>query len=242
MATYTNPTIDQEFSPKFIYYADNRCAIFTCNGSPEGVILANTGSIALSDNGNVYKKTTDLVVTGWIELAALSATGVARNIRSDNTVVGNIGAGVDTLDTFSLLAGSLPTNNSYLDTFYAGTFANTAANLKRILLSFGGTTLFDSAVFDFEGAANASNWTLSGKISRISDVSIVGCFQVLFGEIFAAPAFGASAIGNGLLRSTVSTIATTDLDINNQTILLQGEGVADNDIVKRLAIIEVVQI
>lgn len=68
MPVYTNPIVDQEPSPKVVYYIDNKCALFTCNGSPEGVILANTGSIALSDNGGVFKKTTDDVNTGWVEL------------------------------------------------------------------------------------------------------------------------------------------------------------------------------
>lgn len=68
MSVYTNPVIDQEPSPKVVYYIDNKCALFTCNGSPEGVILANTGSIALSDNGSVFKKTTDDLTTGWVEL------------------------------------------------------------------------------------------------------------------------------------------------------------------------------
>lgn len=68
MAVYTNPIIDQELSSKAIFYLDNKCAIFTCNGSPEGVILASTGSIAISDNGSVYKKTTDDINTGWVEL------------------------------------------------------------------------------------------------------------------------------------------------------------------------------
>jgi len=70
MPVYTNPLIDQEISPKVVFYVDNKCAIFTCNGSPEGVILANTGSIAISDNGSIYKKTTDDLTTGWVELAS----------------------------------------------------------------------------------------------------------------------------------------------------------------------------
>jgi hypothetical protein len=70
MPVYTNPTIDQDISPKVVFYVDNKCAIFTCNGSPEGVILANTGSIAISDNASIYKKTTDDLTTGWVELAS----------------------------------------------------------------------------------------------------------------------------------------------------------------------------
>jgi hypothetical protein len=68
MPVYTNPLIDQEPNSKIVFYLDNKCAIFTCNASPEGIILANTGSIALSDNGSVFKKTTDDVNTGWVEL------------------------------------------------------------------------------------------------------------------------------------------------------------------------------
>jgi hypothetical protein len=95
MPVYTNPDIDQEVSPKFIYYVDNKCAIFTCNGSPEGVILANTGSIAISDNGSIYKKTTDGLTTGWIELASgtvsspLSISGTNPTLNFIDTDVGD---------------------------------------------------------------------------------------------------------------------------------------------------------
>jgi hypothetical protein len=77
MAVYTNPTIDQEVTPKQLFYPDNKCAIFTCNGNPQGVIVANTGSIALSDNGSIYKKTTDDVNTGWVELQSGAFTSPA---------------------------------------------------------------------------------------------------------------------------------------------------------------------
>ena len=78
MALYSNPTIDQQREkPQIIFYLDNKCAIFTCHGNPDGQILANTGSIACSDDGNVYKKTTDNVATGWIDLAGGGGGGGA---------------------------------------------------------------------------------------------------------------------------------------------------------------------
>lgn len=95
MPVYTNPIIDQEPSPKVVYYIDNKCALFTCNGSPEGVILANTGSIALSDNGSVFKKTTDDLTTGWVELASgsvsspLDVSGTNPTINLIDTDVGD---------------------------------------------------------------------------------------------------------------------------------------------------------
>jgi hypothetical protein len=87
MATFTNPIIDQEFSPKVVFYPDNKCAIFTCNGSPEGIITANIGSLALSDNGSVYKKTTDDVATGWIELAATASVVSPLVITGSNPTI-----------------------------------------------------------------------------------------------------------------------------------------------------------
>lgn len=93
MPVYTNPLIDQEPNSKIVFYLDNKCAIFTCNASPEGVILANTGSIALSDNGSVYKKTTDDVNTGWVELQSGTAAsplvivGAIPTLNFDDTDV-----------------------------------------------------------------------------------------------------------------------------------------------------------
>ena len=95
MPVYTNPVIDQEPSSKVVYYVDNKCALFTCNGSPEGVILANTGSIALSDNGSVFKKTTDDLTTGWIELTGgtqsspFAISGINPTLSLIDTTVGD---------------------------------------------------------------------------------------------------------------------------------------------------------
>ena len=107
MPVYTNPTIDQEPLPKIVYYFDNKCAIFTCNGSPEGVILANTGSIALSDNASVYKKTTDDVNTGWVELQSGTLTSPV-SITGTNPILNFIDTtGGDDDASFSLDADIL---------------------------------------------------------------------------------------------------------------------------------------
>lgn len=80
MAVYTNPEISELPTWKEVFYVDKRCAIFTCNGNPENVIVANTGSLALSDDGNVYKKTTDNVATGWINLSGGGGGGANTNL------------------------------------------------------------------------------------------------------------------------------------------------------------------
>jgi hypothetical protein len=104
MALYTNPEISENVTWKEVVYLDTRCAIFTCNGNPENVIAANTGSLALSDDGNVYKKTTDDVDTGWINLSGgggggadtdlgnLVATAINQSLIPDTTNAIDLGS------------------------------------------------------------------------------------------------------------------------------------------------------
>lgn len=65
MSITQNPTIDQTERDVFVYYLTGGSAVFGCVGDPEGLIAANRNSLAISNNGNVYSKTTDGVATGW---------------------------------------------------------------------------------------------------------------------------------------------------------------------------------
>lgn len=67
MPITTNPTLDlQTDQPPFVYYFDDGTALFKSVGSPEGLIAARIGSIAVSNAGLVYIKTTDSGNTGWL--------------------------------------------------------------------------------------------------------------------------------------------------------------------------------
>lgn len=66
----SNPTVSLQANigaPILFYLADG-APIFGCIGNPEGVIPANKRALAISDNGNVYIKTTNTVATGWSAL------------------------------------------------------------------------------------------------------------------------------------------------------------------------------
>jgi hypothetical protein len=290
MPTYTNPSIDQEISPKQIFYVDNKCAIFTCNGSPEGVILANTGSIALSDNGSVFKKTTDDVTTGWVELTSgtlsspvnISGTnptlnlidttvgdddaafsldnniltltigantivfrnngqivGYPRNIRSNSTQVGNVGAGVDVLDTLSIPANSLLANNDYVDYWYSGGFANNA-NTKRILLTIDGQNIFDSTLFTFNGVPNNNRWSLNGKILRSSATQVIASANVMLGSVVIT---GAGAVsGNAQLQGENKILTVANLNSNAVALTLSAEATTNDDVTKNSAIMSLTQL
>jgi hypothetical protein len=288
MPVYTNPTIDQEISPKAIFYVDNKCAIFTCNGSPEGVILANTGSIAISDNGSIYKKTTDDLTTGWIELTGgtvssplvISGTnptlsfvdtdvgdddgtismqsdvmsiGVAggtllqirsngqilnvpRNLTVDISVVGNVGAGLDALHTFSLPANSLAANGDFVKAIYSGTFA-TNDNDKLILITFAGQTVATIGSTPFD--QDSGQWKYEITFVRLTATSVL-CSTMFTWNFVSHDGAGTNG-GNGIAAANNITIAVPDLSANASTMLVSATGVANNDIVQNLSIIDLVQ-
>src|SRR5262245_47848991 len=61
------------------------------------------------------------------------AKNAPRCIQRDTSTVGNVGAGLDTLHTFSLPAGSLATNGDYLQVEYAGAAAGNAVAGTKVI-------------------------------------------------------------------------------------------------------------
>lgn len=78
MALTVNPTIDMSVRNPVILYMDDGTAVFPCLGNPEGIITANRGSIACDRNsGDLYRKTTNGVSTGWVAIAGGGGGGVS---------------------------------------------------------------------------------------------------------------------------------------------------------------------
>jgi len=287
MPVYTNPTIDQEISPKVVFYVDNKCAIFTCNGSPEGVILANTGSIAISDNASIYKKTTDDVNTGWIELqsgtitspAVISGTnptlslvdttvgdddgsismqgdlmsitvvggtpvvlkstgffvGIEKTIQTSfGAIAANAGAGLTTLFSGNIPAGFLANNNDYAIVIFNGSFAAND-NDKRLQLTVGGTVQVNTGLIDLD----TFGFSFVNVIGRIDATHIT--INSLVNEGQAAVTSAGAITSTGLITETANspTILVPDLVANALTILFEGQGVANNDILLNGVVIKV---
>lgn len=86
----TNPDISLQAnngSPRIYYFADG-AALFGCIGSPEGVITANARSLAISETGTVYVKTTNGVATGWSALGGGGGT-ISGSIALNQVAVGS---------------------------------------------------------------------------------------------------------------------------------------------------------
>lgn len=75
-----NPTIDLTERDTFVYYLTGGSAVFGCVGDPEGQILANKNSLAISTNGNLYVKTTDNIATGWQVVGGGGGTGTVTSV------------------------------------------------------------------------------------------------------------------------------------------------------------------
>lgn len=79
-----NPTIDFAERDTFLFYLEGGAPILPCIGDPEGVIAANKRALALSDDGNVYFKTTDNANTGWVAIGGGGGSGTVTNFSAGN--------------------------------------------------------------------------------------------------------------------------------------------------------------
>lgn len=110
----SNPTISLQanIGAPLIYYFADGAAIFGCIGSPEGAIVANARSIAITELGAIYVKTTDGVNTGWSLVSGGGGSGTVTSVGM-------------TVPSFLSVSGSPITTNGTL----AVSLATQAANL-----------------------------------------------------------------------------------------------------------------
>ena len=151
------------------------------------------------------------------------ATPVSGVMYSSTTSVANVGAGEDTLMTYGFGTDWFTTGHAIRVTAWGTTAAN--ANAKQIKLKLGASTLVAStSSVDY----NNVDWKIEGIV-----VATGGAAQENIGQWFA-PAAATATLRSILTRST-SAINISGL---GTTISCTGEGVADNDIVQRGMIVE----
>jgi hypothetical protein len=138
-------------------------------------------------------------------------------VDANTTAVGNVGAGEDTLISYSLLANSLSANNKGLRVTAFGTTAANGNN-KTVKLYFGAAQVVTTGAL----AANDKDWVIKATILRDGATS-----QVCTGGGQANAAIIAEAFTDGAEDETGAiTIKTT------------GEATADNDIICKAMLIE----
>ncbi len=152
--------------------------------------------------------------------SATDATWVrrARALTTNTTAVGNVGAGADTLMSYSLPASTLLVDGQALRITVHGTMAGNA-NAKAITLDFGSTSV---ALITTTAAPNGKDWRAEATVIRVG----VGTQ-----EMFTIASGG--TVFEQALRSAPAETLTSAV-----TIKCTATAVADNDVVQRSLIVE----
>lgn len=129
-----------------------------------GTSPSDPGAGNYSANNIIARGT--LAVTGASTLTGGATVGaqvaqVGGTLKVDTTTTGNVGAGEDTLITYTIPAATLATNGDSIEFDTWGTCAANA-NTKDIKVYYGGTTLIDGGVVVLNGV----DWKCHGRIVR----------------------------------------------------------------------------
>ena len=189
----------------------------------------------LGDSGGTLRRDVEAELDNIIAWAKVSP----RAIKRDTSIVGNVGAGLDVLHTFSLdTPNRLTVDGDYLSVWYAGLFASNDTD-KRVNAFFGGTAYENTGVLDIDAGA----WELQARIIRLSSTSVRVSHTMRYFGVHVDSANAVNAFGGGFLSiSRVSDITgLANLGSNATTMEVKGEGAANDDVRQFLSIIELTQ-
>lgn len=177
-----------------------------------------SGGVSITTGISTFNPTRLLEVAGSVAIKAGTSTGqlarVGGVISTDTTTTGNVGAGDDTLQSYSVPANTLATNKDTLVGTCSGSFAATINN-KRLRVKFGSTTIFDSGAL---AITSATDWTLEFEIIRTGSAT-----QKCNTRLNTSSATLSAYCDYSTAAETLSGAVT---------LLVTGEATADNDIVK----------
>lgn len=146
-----------------------------------------------------------------------------QRLNVNTTSVGNVGAGPDDLITYSLPAGTLATDGQGVRVTAWGVFA-VNANAKQVIGNFGGTsTVTSSSSTTF----NNISWEIRYLVIRTSATT-----QISIGT-FITPDGAATAIAQQYTTPGETLSGAI-------TIKCRGDGVADNDVIQRGLLVELI--
>lgn len=146
------------------------------------------------------------------------------------TAVGNVGAGEDNLMSYALPANVLSANGKLIRITAMGDFL-TSANTKRLRIKFGATTIYDSTA-KYNDSTNRT-WCAQFYVVRTGASAELAWGQVTIYDDANDTISAASDVMTGE-PSTPAGDTTTAL-----TIQFTGEATADNEVVQRFLMVEV---
>ncbi|MGH9753444.1 MAG: hypothetical protein ACREA2_11730 [Blastocatellia bacterium] len=189
--------------------------------------------IEMSDGAKYSVEVGNFTIGQPVALPQGAQMSILRTIHRNTTVVGNVGGGLDGLHSASVPAASLKSNGDYLRVWLSGEFAANNNN-KQIRISFGGQVLIDTGQVDFDSGDWAYEVVLTRLTSTTVRVSIINSAGSI--NFLDAVVSGSGSVGAGN-----SVITVSDLAVNALILLVEAQGVADNDVTQNLSIIELSQ-
>jgi len=213
----------------------NELAVLTATASAVNEItLANatTGNPpSITASGNDANINLNLRAKGT---GRLSLPGYPFTLASDNTSVGNVGAGLDNLQSVSIPAGSLATNGDWLVIKASGNNLAGGSVNRRYVISFGGQTIRDTGSVTI----NTVNFNADFIILRLTSTTVRVSGMMQLGDII-------QEAGSDFYISPLNVdLTVADLGANTLTLLFQGEhvgGATNNVAAMSLSVVELVQ-
>lgn len=158
-------------------------------------------------------------------------------IHHDVSAVGNVGAGLDTLHTFSVPSGTLATNGDYLHARYQGTFANTEDDKQTRVTLDGQVISTIAVVIDIE----AGDWSYDIYIIRTSATTVRASVNAIYVNLRKADGALVASPSGGFVFTQNTTATVSNMDSNALALTVLGEGTNTDDVVQNLSIIELRQ-
>ena len=193
----------------------------------------NTKSNTADLGGMAFQEPTNVAITGGTiancninnNTMSIRAGNSAVNIRLggtlrvDNTPVGNVGAGEDTLITYAMAANTLSSDKQYLEISAWGTVAANA-NSKTIKLHLGSTELLTTGAV----AANSGSWQINCQLVRSAAASEQSIAKIIS--------------SNALIIDSATFLDVTEDLTTNLNIFCTGEGTTTDDVIQKGLIIK----
>jgi hypothetical protein len=150
---------------------------------------------------------------------------VGGALNSQFVDVGNVGAGEDDLQSYTLPANSLITNGQAIRYRAHFTIQTTGGATKRVRVKLGTTTIFDSAAL---GPIAVNEWIVEGLIVRTGATSQRASFWFTAGQ----------GSGGSITTYTMAAETLSGALVLKATGESAGGGEANNDIVQHLSLVE----
>lgn len=189
-------------------------------------VIAGGQSTGTGTPGRVGVKSSSVGATGSSANAYTTTVKVGGTLKVDTTTTGNVGAGEDTLITYTTPAGQLAVNGDYYEFDVWGSCAANA-NTKQIKVVYGGTTLIDGGAVVLNGVS----WRAHGKVVRLTATTQTATCELTVGGTLL------SAV-NGTISLTTAPTETLSGTVVFRVTGTSAIAPADNDIVQNGMVIK----